>query len=258
MIIRSYRPASAISLIALLISFWSLAEAQPLQPQSESEKDPTNQDCIYPTGIIADRISTKDIQQWNVMKQTVFARDTKGFPLHPVLRSLWKQLEKSGHTIYIELRGRTRPLSSTAGSFHIERFDPAGQRHVAVVRIYPNNIDQAYVGSEVSRSNGLTSFVGLSKEDRYVEVLGHELAHALWILGDLNRSKMAEELIEQTNQLLLSRPERDGGGILKAEMEHRLIKRDFFLAELEERAEAAELVVWQELVRSRWLRNKSR
>src|SRR5215471_15752480 len=76
------------------------------------------------TNIITDRLSGKDLRRWEVIKRIVFAEDIEGQPLHPTLRGLWDRLQRSGHVIYIEMRGMGRAISNTAGVFHIERLDP--------------------------------------------------------------------------------------------------------------------------------------
>src|SRR5215813_7361561 len=132
------------------------------------------------TNIITDRLTSKDLRRWNAIKRIVFAEDIEGQPLHPTMLSLWDKLERSGHVIYIEMRGTGRAISNTAGVFHIERLDPEGLRHVAIIRLYPETIDRAYVGPTAG-AEGFIPFQGLSKEERYAEVLGHEMAHAVHI-----------------------------------------------------------------------------
>src|SRR5262245_13847189 len=105
------------------------------------------------TNIITDRLTSKDLRRWNAIKRVIFAEDIEGQPLHPTLRRLWDQLERSGHVIYIEMRGMGHAISNTAGVFHIERFDPQGLKHQAVIRLYPEIIDRAYVGPTATRSD---------------------------------------------------------------------------------------------------------
>src|SRR5882672_8467048 len=156
------------------------------------------------TNIITDRLTGKDLRRWETIKRIVFAEDIEGQPLHPTLRGLWDRLERSGHVIYIEMRGTGRAISNTAGLFHIERFDPEGQRHVAVISLYPETIDRAYIGPAAGAPEGVIPFQGLSREERYAEVLGHEMAHAVHILSDLARARMVKEVVQETNELFLS------------------------------------------------------
>jgi hypothetical protein len=155
-------------------------------------------------------------------------------------------------------RENKRGVSCLAGSFRIEKLDPTGKRHIGVIRLNLHNIDLAYVGPEAMRANGHIPFENLSKEDRYVEVLGHELAHAVSILEDLNLATKVDHLIEQTNALLLSNYAKYKSVVLKPEMHQRLLERDSLLADLETHAEAVELLVWRELMQSRWIRSRSR
>src|SRR5207253_8207776 len=138
-----------------------------------------------------------------------------------------------------------RVSTCTAGSFGIEKLDSQGKRHEAVIRLYLSNIDQAYVGANAARVGNFIPFERLSKEERYAEVLGHELAHAAFILSNQERAEMVEEMVEQTNELLLSSAHR-AGEPLPAEMRQRLLKRDSVLKDLEEQAETMEAAVWRE------------
>jgi hypothetical protein len=210
------------------------------------------------SGIITTRISRKDIQRWHAIKSIVFAEDARGQPIHPTLRDLWEKIENSGHAVYIEIRSSSHLISTTAGSFRIERFDPQGVRHVAVIMLNPQSIDTAYVGPDAARPNGFIPFLGMGKEERYAEVLGHELAHAVYILSDLTRAQMVEESVQQTNELFLSHIREYGYRYIKPEMRHRIARRDTLLQELEEQAEAVEELVWQELISGHWPGRRSR
>ncbi len=223
---------------------------------SARAQDSTRLNRAPAKNIITDRLSSKDLRRWNEIKRIVFAEDIEGQPLHPTLRSLWDQLERSGHVIYIEMRGMGRAISNTAGVFHIERLDPEGVKHEAVIRLYPDVIDRAYVGPSTTRSDGFTPFLGLVKEERYVEVLGHELAHAVHILSDMERVRVVKEVVQETNELFLSYGRRYGYSNIDPEMRRRIAVRDALLKELEEPAEAAEMMIWKEVRWSRDARNR--
>lgn len=238
--------------ITLLILFGSAESTARAQSEVTATRPRRAMDC----GIITDRLTNKDLQRWNEIKRIVFAEDTDGEPLHPTLHRLWEKLERSGHIIYIEMRGMGRAVSNTAGVFHIERLDPEGVRHVAVIRLCPDTIDRAYVGPNAARAEGFIPFLGLSKEERYAEVLGHEMAHAVHILCDLTRARMVEELVQRTNEMFLSYGRRNGYSKIEPEMQRRIDIRDALLKELEEPAEAAELLVWREIASSRLARKK--
>ena len=172
--------------------------------------------------------------------------DAEGRFLHPVLHNLWECVEASGHTIYLEISENT--LSSSAGRFRLEKFDPTGQHHIAVIELRPRAIDQAIVGPYAQRPDGLIPFEGLVKEERYAEVLGHELAHAADVLLNQELARQVEELIEQTNEILLSpRRRRDVTFFVRAEMDQRINNRDCLLQRLESYAETMEAQVWREL-----------
>jgi hypothetical protein len=234
--------------IAALMMLFGLAEGA-LGAQNASR---TN--SAAGTNIITDRLTGKDLRRWEAIKRIVFAKDIEGQPLHPTLRGLWEKLERSGHVIYIEMRGMGRAISNTAGVFHIERLDPEGVRHVAIIRLYPETIDRAYIGPAVS-AEGFIPFQGLNKEERYAEVLGHEMAHAVHILSDPARARMVKEVVQDTNELFLSYGRQYGYANVGPELQRRLSLRDAFLKELEEPAEAAERLVWKEILWSREARN---
>jgi hypothetical protein len=245
LLLRVKRLVGIIVLVILLGSLGFAIQTQCCEASTRPRR-------AHPSGIITTRISRKDLQRWHAIKRIVFAEDTSGQPKHSILHDLWERLENSGHAIYIEIRSSAHSLSTIAGSFSIERFDPQGIRHVAVIMLNTASIDKAYVETDSPRPNGFIPFLGLSKEERYAEVLGHELAHAVYILSDLTRSRMVEESIQQTNKLFLSHIRQHGTRYINPEMRHRLIRRDTLLEELEEQAEAVEELVWRELIRWQW------
>lgn len=236
---------SGTVLLALFFSLLSITKAQDTRPRRATA-----------TGIITERILPKNLQRWSAIERIVFAADSSGQPLHPTLRGLWEWAEASGHAVYIELATSNRVSTCTAGSFSIERLDPQGKRHEAVVRLYLSNIDQAYVGEHAAHAGNFVPFDKLSKEERYAEVLGHELAHAAFILSHQQRAEMVEEMVEQTNELLLKSAQR-AGEPLGQEMRQRLIKRDSVLKDLEEQAETMEAAVWREILAGKKAADKS-
>lgn len=210
------------------------------------------------SGLITSRLSTKELERWKEIERIVTASDANKRPLHPTLRDLWKWVETSGHAVFVEIALSTKASSCTAGSFAIERFDPKGAKHIAAIRLNLSSIDRAYIGPSSARDNGFIPFEGLSKEERYAEVLGHELAHAVHILADLERARMVEEMVEKTNELLLSRRPNRKVNPLAPEMNQRLSRRDALLKDLEEQAEKMEYIVWQELIASKPIRAMER
>ncbi|MGH9754425.1 MAG: hypothetical protein ACREA2_16730 [Blastocatellia bacterium] len=206
------------------------------------------------SGLITSRLSTKELERWKRIERVVFAEDANQQPLHPTLRNLWEWVETSGHAVFIEIAPSTKTASCTAGTFAIERFDPTGAKHIAAIRLNLSSIDQAYVGPSVARDNGFIPFQDLFKEERYAEVLGHELSHAVHILTDLERARMVEEMVEQTNEILLSRRQNRKVISLAPEMDQRLTRRDALLKDLEAQAEEMEYVIWQELIAGKPIR----
>jgi hypothetical protein len=202
---------------------------------------------VQPTGLITTRLSAKELEKWKAIEQVVFAEDANHQWMHPTLVRLWEWAETSGHAIYVEFFHPGSVATCTAGHFMIEQFDPMGERHVAVILLNLMNIEQAYVGRETKRDNGLVPFLWLDREERYAEVLGHELAHAVHILTDLERTRMVEEVVQQTNQMLLSRDRRLRENGVDFELGRLLSKRDDCLQKLEAQAEAMEKVIWEEL-----------
>jgi hypothetical protein len=229
---------SAVTIWMMMAFIFYTAEAQVVRPRR-----------TIATGILTDRLSTKQLERWRKIERIVFAVDAEGQILHPVLHALWKWADTSGHAIYIEFREPYNPISGAAGSFRIERFDPTGQCHIAVIGLNITTIDHAHIGPDVTRLDGLIPFEGLGKEERYAEVLGHELAHAEDILSNLERARLVEEYIEQTNDLVLSQLKASVKGyLLGAEMRQRLFIRDCLLRGLEAYADMVETLVWRELI----------
>ena len=224
------------------------------ETQSQKLKgDPGQADS---SGLITSRLSRKELERWKEIERIVFSEDADRRPIHPTLRNLWELVETSGHAVFVEIARSTKTSSCTAGSFAIERFDPNGEKHIAVIRLNLSSIDRAYVGPSAARDNGFIPFQGLSKKERYVEVLGHELAHAVHILTDLERAGQVEEMVEKTNEILLSRRPNRKANLPAPEMNRRLSRRDELLKDLEEHAEWMEYIVWRELTARKPVREK--
>lgn len=203
---------------------------------------------IKQTGLLTSRLTTKELDRWRSLTRLVWTTGKNGAPLYPTLRALWEWADNSGQVIYLQFQdGNTTP-TSTAGSINIEHFDPLGKRHIVVLKLCLANIDQAVIGPRVARSNGFIPFQELSKEERYAEVLGHELAHIKFVLANLLRSYLVNELIQTTNDFLLGSARQHPSLLLTREVKERLSQRDTLLQELERQAEEVEEVVWQELI----------
>jgi len=209
------------------------------------------------SNLITDRITGKQLKHWYAIKRVALAEDANQKPLHPILHHLWNWAETGNHAIYIELISGYGTIGSTAGRFRIVKLDPDGKRHISLIQLYLNTIDQAYIGTESARSDRLIPLKGLNKYERYAEVLGHELAHAHHVLTNLERTKQVYELVEETNVLLLAHhigKRQKCCRELGLELQRRIKERDTLLHELELYAEGVEAEVWRELLAGQKLR----
>jgi hypothetical protein len=261
------RDSLSFAALALLLTVLSPVQAQTIQ--SASETTPSEEPLHYrprtverrlpklrtkSTGLLTTQLSAKELVRWKTIEQLVFAQTKTGELLHPVLHELWRWADNSGHIIQVQLVDSKMIQSSTAGSFNIEQFDPTGHCHVTSLKLYLSNIDQAVIGPQVARPNGFIPFEALSKEERYAEVLGHELAHVKYVLNNIMRTRLVHELVETTNQILLLHARSQPAALTSSEMKRRLTQRDELLRELEMQAEAIEEVVWRELISSKYMR----
>jgi hypothetical protein len=201
-------------------------------------------------GLITDRLSATQLKRWDAIKRLALALGANRQPLHPTLTRLWEWAETSGHAIYIELPGSEGVSSSIAGRFDIEWLDPQGKRHLAVIRLFLANIDLVDVGPGDFGADSFIPMKGLNKEERYAEVLGHELAHAYHVLTDMQRAESVQNLVNRTNDLLHSYNARGDTQELGQEMLWLLFQRDSLLIRLEVYAEDVEASVWRELIAS--------
>jgi hypothetical protein len=212
--------------------------------------------AVKATGLLTDRLSVKELQRWSQIEGMVFARTTDGQYLHPTLINLWEWIDTSGHVVYVEFVKSSYGLTSTAGQFKIERLDPRGERHVGLIQLNLNNIDLAHVGQDTRRAAGFIPFEKLTREERYAEVLGHEMAHAADILTSLERTTKVEEVVENTNELLLHHLSLKRTEQITVDLQNRLHRRDELLETLESDADRLEAAVWRELAASKELREK--
>ncbi len=209
-----------------------------------------------PTGLRTERLTPKDQLRWNNIETLVFAQSPDGQWLHPTLINLWQWIETSGHAVYIEFNRSNNVITSTAGQFRIERLDPRGERHVGVISLNLSNIDAAYTGADAIRPIGFIPFDKLKQDERYAEVLGHEMAHAADILTSLEKVAKVEEFVQKTNELLMHQRSLKPTEQITSDLMNRLGQRDEFLKTLEAAADRAEAVVWRELVASKLTRER--
>lgn len=197
-------------------------------------------------GIHTDRLAPKELETWKKIVAIVMAEGKDGQPLHPKLRALWDAVDTSGHAVYVEMPDAKVPASYLAGRFAITKVDPEGKAHEGILILNPRAIDQASTGGAGRRANGFLPFEGLGPKQRYAEVLGHELAHAVWGLANTERARLAYRLqgeTEQLMQMLLAARARGTG----AELQEHVMELDRLGRVLEEPAETAEVPVWEEL-----------
>lgn len=205
-------------------------------------------------GLITSRLTRKQLKRWKEIERLVFSEDVQGQPLHPTLKRLWLWAETSSHAIYVELPNRADYRGTNAGHFRIEKFDPAGKRHITSIRLRMSVVDLAVSDETVARANGFIPFYNLRQQERYAEVIGHELAHAHEILSDLKTAKLAYEVVEQTNSLLTAHYQQRTKKPFGQKLMQKLIKRDSLLRDFEAHAEAVEEIVWDELIKSQEIR----
>jgi len=238
---------SFLWIIALLIfSPVNRLNAGALEQPREAS-DPANSGTTIPSGIRADRLSEKQLNTWRSIQSIVFARDASGRFKHPNLQALWQQAEVSGHVIYIEFCKPPFRWASAAGDFHIEKPYPNGQKRAAVIRLYLSVIDHVQVNCGVQRTLGFIPFLGLRKTERYAEVLGHELAHAVSILADPDLTNLCERPLNADGKTTDCHRQRCNSHLSHIEMRERLIKLESLMGKLEMRARATESSIWREL-----------
>jgi hypothetical protein len=197
-------------------------------------------------GLRTDRLSPRQLQAWNKIVSIVMAEDRDGQPLHPTLRQLWDSVDRSGHVVHVEIPDRTASRTYLAGRFAITRVDPEGKSHEGILILDLRVIDKLSTGAGATRAGGFIPFKGLGKNERYAELLGHELAHAAWHLASLERARLAQRLqgeLETEAQRVL----RAGGRGPDEALRERVAALDRLAREVEGPAEAAEVAIWKEL-----------
>lgn len=194
--------------------------------------------------ILTDRLSHHDLKIWHSITRTVLAQDSQGHPRHPKTLALWRSLQASGHEVHIDMIDEDAGYSSQAGKFFIEVLDPAGLRHICVIRLNLATIRRAYAKPSAMHPDGFVPMAGLGETGRYTEVLGHEMAHAFSFLQipDFLGLYLEKEKEVAEYERLLKR--RDASPV---DLEVRLAGIRNLLQALEKPAEAAEAAIWSEL-----------
>ena len=201
------------------------------------------------TGFLLDRLSKGHVRTWRAIEQVVAASGPSGEPRSPTLRRLWEWARTSTHVLHIEMVSRSKVAAGVVGVFRVERVDPAGLNHVAVIRLCPWNIQRARARPAPDAILRFVRFEGLTEVERYTEVLGHELAHAVDALE--NPERLAQVVAAQRSIdafLSGSEPGVERPHLVVAQ---RLPEPLAVLAAAEAYAESVEAVVLRELVGDR-------
>ncbi len=202
------------------------------------------------TGLLTDRLTARQGKVWESIRQVAMARDKAGRLQHPQLHELFEQAENSGFAIYVELPQPKSSSPYTCGTFSVEKAESGDQVRVGVIRLYLSTIEMASTSGRGRRENGFAPFEKLNnKKLRYAEVLGHELVHALLTLKDLRLARLTREMERETAELQRYRQSRQGES-LDQETRERLRRIESLSQEVERQAEAVEVNVWRELVKS--------
>jgi hypothetical protein len=195
------------------------------------------------TGLRTDRLSAAQLRRWQAIVNIVRAEDRHLRPLHPTLRGLFDAVDAGPHTVFIEMPDTK---SYVAGRFRVTSVDVHGRAHEAVLILYLRAIDHASTSPAAARADGFIPFKGLTRYERYTEVLGHELVHAAWHLASTARAKLAQWLhgpIEEWAPVPLKEPPAGRRGAPRPLDTERLRVAQ----ELERQAETVERVIWEEL-----------
>lgn len=197
--------------------------------------------------IRTDRLSHRQLRVWNSIREVVCAKDGSGRLLHPRLNQLWNYVENSGHLIFIELPKQAENSTTKAGDMAIEKVDPLGGQQIIVVRLFLSTIDRAFVEmGEPLNAEQFAPFAGLSRNARYAEVLGHELAHVERVLADPAYMGLYTELDRELSSYFSNRTKWNGRNSNQETQKH-LEKIELLENEVEKPAVAAEAEIWSEL-----------
>ncbi len=234
---------SAPAIVALIGAFWiPRATHAGIEERNGTSGSRLHESTPKP-GILLDRIDNAHLRTWNAIWRIVSAKNKAGLILHPRLYGLWNEVASSGHTVYIELSDYAS--MTKAGKFLVESVDPAGRRHTAVIRLNLPTIRSAYDGPAARRPDGWIPFEGLNANERFAEVLGHELAHAAKAFQDPAYWRIYLELETESDGLALG----NGGLNDDSGIDGRLVKIAALTQRIEGPARAAEAEIWRELAR---------
>jgi hypothetical protein len=199
------------------------------------------------SGFRTDRLSSKQLRIWKKIENVVFARDNAGSLLHPTLENLWRQVESSGHSIFIQMNSQA--TENMAGKFIVEKPGQDERHGIMSIHIYVSTIDKANTSNWARRADGFIPFEKLESEQRYAEVLGHELGHAVRTIQDpayaalsLEQDRLEAEFFSRSRDSKKTGMKNGNGLMMK--------RLDSLAKEVEAPANAAEIQVWRELAGS--------
>jgi len=200
-------------------------------------------------GIELSRLTGKQLKTWLTITSRIYAQSKYGEFFHPTLKALFDRLQNNEHRIFVEFEETGQGSCYIAGTFGVERLDPEGTSHIAVIKLRLENIDRAAAPTSSNLNGRFFPFAGLSKSDRYTEVFAHEMAHAVDVLFDQPRATALYE-IQRNPEVIVQEQLRRRDGHSDPEALVEILRRDTFLNELEKPAESAEAAVWRELILS--------
>jgi hypothetical protein len=201
------------------------------------------------TGFLLDRLSKGHVRTWRAIEQVVLASGPSGEPRSPTLRRLWEWARTSAQVFHVEMVSKSKMPTGHVGLFRVERVDPAGLTHVAVIRLCPWNIQRASVRPAPDATLLFVPFEGLTEVERYAEVLAHELAHAEYVLE--NPERLAQVLAAQRAIEAFLSGSEPGVERPYLEVARRLPESLAVIAATEAYAESVEAVVLRELAGDR-------
>jgi hypothetical protein len=222
---RDFRRAATV-IAVLMMSSNAGAQGSQRRLNMASSTSENHQEM---TGILTDRLTKSQLKILGSIMEIVLAKDQGGRPVHPNLYGLYQRAANSGHAIFVELTMHGFSYSSLGGC-RIESQGAGTQNATVVMRLNLGMIERTRVSERNRRADGFIPFAGLGKKERYAEVLGHELTHAVLLLMNADYLALYRERKAQVNTV-----NQDGRAL------------EGLTSLIEKPAEAAEEEVWREL-----------
>ncbi len=190
-----------------------------------------------------DGISGRQLKTWKAIVAVIEAVGPDGQPLHPSLHRLYRELDSSTHVVRI-LIPDTKGSSAIAGRFRIDTLRADG-RHETSILLNVRTIDRVLTGSPDAQ---LVTFEKLGRTERCAQVLGHEMAHAAWTLGNAEHTRLVADVQRRSLELARRAQTEGTAGVGFSEAVQQNEKQ---VRSLEEPALAAEAAITEELRASR-------